>query len=70
VSRSRKGRKLPERPDPVDMYFVREKIVVPILVEMGDEDMMVPEGTAADCKPVLDEQKAQGAPLEDGDSLG
>jgi dienelactone hydrolase len=61
---SRKGRKLPERPDPVDMQFVREKIVVPILVEMGDEDMMVAGGTAADCKPLLDEQKAQGAPLE------
>ncbi len=25
---------------------------------------MVPGGAAADCKPVLDEQKAQGAPLE------
>ena len=59
-----KGRKIAERSDPVDMLFVPEKIVVPILVGMGDEDTVVAGGTAADCKPLLDEQKARGAPLE------
>lgn len=61
---SRKGTTLPERPDPVDMSFVPDKVVQPLLVEMGDKDEFVEGGTAADCKPLLDAQKANGAPLE------
>jgi dienelactone hydrolase len=61
---SRKGVTLPELPNPVDMRFVPDKVVQPLLVEMGDKDEFVEGGTAADCKPLLDEQKAKGAPLE------
>jgi len=61
---SRKGLTIPESPGPVDMRFVPDKVVQPLLVEMGDKDEFVEGGTAADCKPLLDEQKAKGAPLE------
>lgn len=61
---SRKGVTVPESPNPVDMRFVPEKVVQPLLVQMGDKDEFVEGGTAADCKPLLDEQKAKGAPLE------
>jgi dienelactone hydrolase len=61
---SRKGVTLTELPDPVDMKFVPNKVVQPLLVEMGDKDEFVEGGTAADCKPLLDAQKADGAPLE------
>jgi virginiamycin B lyase len=61
---SRKGVAVPESPKPVDMRFVRDKIVQPLLVQMGEKDEFVEGGTAADCKPLLDEQKAKGAPLE------
>ena len=61
---SRKGVTLPESPNPVDMRFVRDKVVQPLLVQMGEMDELVEGGTAADCKPLLDEQKAKGAPLE------
>lgn len=61
---SRKGVTLPELPDPVDMKFVPDKVVQPLLVEMGDKDEFVEGGTAADCKPLLDAQKANGAQVE------
>ena len=61
---SRKGVTLPEWPNPVDMRFVRDKIVQPLFVQMGEMDELIEGGTAADCKPLLDEQKAKGAPLE------
>ena len=61
---SRMGISVPESPNPVDMRFVREKIVQPLLVEMGALDTFITGGTAANCKPLLDEQKARGAPLE------
>jgi dienelactone hydrolase len=61
---SRKGLTLPDLPNPVDMQFVPDKIVQPILVQMGENDEFVEGGTAADCKPLLDEQKSKGAPLE------
>lgn len=61
---SRRGATLPEWAGPVDMRFVPEKVIQPLLVEMGDKDEFVEGGTAADCKPLLDAQKANGAPLE------
>jgi dienelactone hydrolase len=61
---SRKGVTLPEWPEPVDMRFVPDKVVQPLLVEMGDKDEFVEGGTAADCKPLLNARKANGAPLE------
>jgi dienelactone hydrolase len=61
---SRKGVTLPEWPNLVDMRFVPDKVVQPLLVQMGDKDEFIEGGTAADCKPLLDEQKAKGAPLE------
>jgi dienelactone hydrolase len=59
-----KGAKLPEWPDPVDIRYVPDTIVQPLLVQMGAKDDYVEGGTAADCKPLLDERKAKGAPLE------
>lgn len=41
---SRKGVTLPEWPDPVDMRFVPDKVVQPLLVEMGDKDEFAKAG--------------------------
>lgn len=48
-----------------DLRFLPEgKIVVPLLVEMGDEDTEGSSaGTAADCKALLDPLKTQGDPV-------
>jgi dienelactone hydrolase len=59
-----KGVKLPEWPDPVDIRYVPDTIVQPLFVQMGAKDEFVEGGTAADCKPLLDDRKAKGAPLE------
>jgi dienelactone hydrolase len=44
-----------------DVYYLSPKIVVPILVEMGDLDN---EGDPKDCIPGLEEAKKSGAPVE------
>jgi dienelactone hydrolase len=49
----------------IDLPWAPVKEVVPLLVEMGDQDNEgSPNGTAADCKALLDPLKAQGDPVE------
>jgi dienelactone hydrolase len=50
-------------PDTADFLFVPEKINVPILVAMGDQDNEGMGTTTADCKPMLDKRKAEGDPI-------
>ena len=47
---------MPGRFDPVDMRFVPEKIVVPLLVEIGDEDTQGGPAMSG-CKRLLDKRK-------------
>jgi dienelactone hydrolase len=54
---------IPGSPDTADFQFVPEKINVPILVAMGDQDNEDMGTTAADCKPMLDKRKAEGDPI-------
>jgi dienelactone hydrolase len=49
--------------DTTDFLFVPEKINVPILVAMGDQDNEGMGTTTADCKPMLDKRKAEGDPI-------
>jgi dienelactone hydrolase len=54
----------PGTSDSIDVRFVPEKIIVPILVEMGDQDNEgSPDGTVVDCKALLDPLKARGDPV-------
>lgn len=51
---------------PFDTRWLPEKIVVPLLVEMGDRDNEgSPDGTAADCRTLLDPLMARGDPVHD-----
>jgi dienelactone hydrolase len=47
--------------EPAEAHYASAEIVVPILVEMGEQDT---EGYPKDCIPTLDEAKAKGAPVE------
>jgi dienelactone hydrolase len=50
-------------PYPVDMHYVPDRVVVPILVELGDKDRELDQ-VMGNCPLVLDQQKALGAPVE------
>ena len=54
---------VPGSSNTADYLFVPEKINVPILVAMGDEDNEGMGTTTADCKPMLDKRKAEGDPI-------
>lgn len=54
---------MPGMPHPVDMHFIPEKIVIPLLVEIGDQDTQGGPPMNG-CKTLLEERKAQGDPVE------
>jgi dienelactone hydrolase len=49
-------------PTPVDIHYVPARIVVPLLVEIGDQDNESGD-PMGNCPPLLDQQNAQGAPV-------
>lgn len=46
-----------QRPYPVDIQYLPEKVILPLLVEIGEQDQ-------ARCPQLLEMQKAEGAPVE------
>jgi dienelactone hydrolase len=52
---------IPSRPFPVNLNYLPPKIIVPLLVQMGDLDTETP---AKDCISRLQEEKDKGAPVE------
>lgn len=51
------GDHVAQRPYPVDIQFMPEKVVLPLLVEIGEEDQ-------AGCPQLLEKEKSEGAPVE------
>jgi dienelactone hydrolase len=49
---------------PVDVHYAPDKVVVPLLLEIGDQDNEGGPEPMNGCKTLGDEQKALGAPVE------
>ena len=51
------GDHVAQRPYPVDIQYLPEKVALPLLVEIGEQDQAM-------CPGLLERQKAAGAPVE------